>query len=139
VVGVGAVALTQGKSCYCAGGLNASIKGVFVVDNKAMMLAVESGDIATLKKLVNEELDRRCQAIDDIIVQGYGEYIGKRAEGNREAVKTVVLELVRSPLAILELKLEALEVKVEVKPKPEPEAKPEPGVEEEVKPEPEPA
>lgn len=104
------------KSCYRAGGVNASRKGVFVVMSEQMMLAVESGDVALLKKLVREELDRRCQAIDNIIAQGYGEYIGKRAEGNAEAVKTAVLELVRSPLAFLELKLEALEVKAPEEP-----------------------
>lgn len=127
MVGVPLVAPTQGKSCYCAGGVNASRKGVIVVGTEEMVLAVVSGDVELLKKLVSEELDRRCVAIDDIIVRGYGEFIGKRAESNQAAVKAAVLELVRSPLADLERKLEALPIEPEVKPEEVP------AVEEEVK------
>ena len=98
-------------------GVTLDRKGVDLMANEAMTLAVAMGDVALLKKLVSEELDRRCAAIDNIVVQGYGEYIGKRAEGNQEAVKVAVLDLVRSPLALLELKIEALPVE----PEPEPE------------------
>lgn len=71
------------------------------------------GGVELLRKLVSEELDRRCAAIDDIVVAGYGSFIGKRSETNQAAVKVAVLEFVRSPLADLERKLGAEPVKVE--------------------------
>lgn len=80
------------------------------------MLEVAKGDVELLRSLVAGELDRRMTAIDDIVVAGYGSFIGKRAETNRDAVKVAVMELVRSPLADMERKLGAESVKVEEKP-----------------------
>ncbi len=87
-----------------------------MVGAKKMVLPVVNLEVDLLSKLVLDELDRRCAAIDDIVVQGYGEYIGKRAEGNQEALKAGVLELVRSPLADLERKLACVEPEPEEKP-----------------------
>lgn len=78
-----------------------------MVEAEIVEFLVKYGEGDLLKRLVKAELDRKCQAIDDIVVQGYGEYIGKHGESNQEAVKVAVLELGRSPLADLERKLEA--------------------------------
>ncbi|MBA7577936.1 hypothetical protein ES708_19792 [subsurface metagenome] len=101
-------------------------------ENKAIQ--VTDVEVDLLRELVQAELARSCAVIDDIVAAGYGEFIGKRAESNAEAVKVAVLALVRSPLADLERKLACVEVKPEPEPEPEPEVKPEP--EPEVKPEP---
>lgn len=75
------------------------------MDCERRMLAIANGDIAVLRKLIDDELTRRIAAIDDIVVAGYGSYIGKRADGNQAALSKVILSLVRSPLADLERKL----------------------------------
>ncbi len=98
------------------------------------VLPVVKDEADLLKKLVDEELDRRCQAIDDIIQRVYEVVPAKHTEKAIAEVKVAVLELVRSPLADLERKLACVEVEPEVEPEPEPEPKPEP----EVEPEPEP-
>ena len=82
--------------------------------------AVELGYMPLLKRLVSEELDRRIAVLDDIVSGGYGDYIGKRAESNQEALKAAILELVRSPLASLERSLAC----IKVEPEPEPEEVP---------------
>lgn len=105
------------------------------MEAEIVKLAVELGQVKLLKKLVSEQLDRRCAAIDDIVATGYGEFIGKRAESNQEAVKAAILELVRGDLASLERSLAALAVEPEAEPEPEPEVKPEAEVKVEVKPE----
>ncbi len=134
VVGVGAVALTQDKSCYRAGGANASRKRGIVMLRDKYVLPVVKDEADLLKKLVSDELDRRCQAIDDIIQRVYDVVPAKHTEKAIAEVKVAILELVHSPLADLERKLACVEVEPEVEPEPEPEVKPEP----EVEPEPEP-
>ncbi|MBA7667897.1 hypothetical protein ES703_75998 [subsurface metagenome] len=93
------------------------------------VLPVVKDEADLLKKLVSDELDRRCQAIDDIIQRGYDVVPAKHTEKAIAEVKVAILELVRSPLADLERKLACVEVE------PEPEPEPEPAVEPEVEPE----
>ncbi|MBA7673432.1 hypothetical protein ES703_81629 [subsurface metagenome] len=105
------------------------------MEAEIMKLAVELDQVELLKRLVDAEIERRCQAIEDIVAAGYGDYIGKRAESNAEAVKSAILVLVHSDLAALERMLACVEVKPEEEPveevKPEEEAppaeEPEPG------------
>ncbi len=99
------------------------------------VLPMVSGEADLLRKLVDEEFARQLKAIDDIVAAGYGEFIGKRAESNAEAVKAAIVDLIMSPLADLKRKLACVDVAPEPEPEPEPEVKPEPEVE--VKPEPE--
>ena len=104
------------------------------MDTKRGILQVVEPEAELLSRLVDEELDRRCAAIDDIIQRVYDVVPGKHTEKAIAEVKKAILELVRSPLADLERKLAC----VEVKPEEEPEE--EPAVEEEAPPaeEPEP-
>ena len=99
------------------------------------VLPVVKNEADLLKKLVDEELDRRCAAIDDIIVRAYDVVPAKHTQEAISEVKVAILVLVRSPLAEVERKLACVEVEPEPEPEPEPEVKPEPEVE--VKPEPE--
>lgn len=119
--------------------VKSSRKAVSVVESEITKLALELSRVPLLKKLVGDELDRRCQAIEDIVASGYGQHIGMRAEDNQAAVKAAVLELVRSPLADLERQLAALPVEPE--PEPVEAVKPEelPAAAEEQKPEGKPA
>lgn len=104
---------------------------------KSAKVAIEVTDVEEelLAKLVDEELFRRCQAIDDIIQRVYDVVPAKHTEKAIAEVKAAILELVRSPLADLERKLEWVEVEkwpeemlepeVEPEPEPEPEKEPE--------------
>jgi len=109
-------------------------KGVILMDREMVKLAVELDEVDLLRKLVSGELDRRCQAVDDIIVRVYDVVPARHEAKATDEIKSAVLELVRSNLADLERKLACVEVKPEPEPEPEPEVKPEP--EPEVKPEP---
>ena len=86
------------------------------MDCEVRMLEVAKGDVELLRKLVSDELDRRCAAIDDLIVAQYQVRSDRHIETAIAAVKLVVMELVRSPLAGLERKLGPEPVKVEEKP-----------------------
>jgi len=97
------------------------------MDNDRTMLEMLSGEVKLLTGLVRVELERRCAAIDDIVVAGYGQHIGVRADNNAEEVKVAILELARSPLADLERKLAC----VELEPKEEPAEEVKPAEEEE--------
>lgn len=95
-------------------------------ENRA--IPVTDMEEALLKKLVNDELDRRCQAIDDIIQRVYDIVPAKHTDKAIAEVKAAILELVRSPLADLERKLACVQVEPEEAPveevKPEEEAAP---------------
>lgn len=119
--------------------VKSSKKGVFVVDIKVASLMIEIGEADLLRKLVGEELDRRCQVIDDIIVRAYDVVPAKHTNKALTEVKVAILELVRSPMADLERKLACVGVKPEAEPKPEPEPMHEPEDEVEPEPKPEPA
>lgn len=110
-----------------------------VMDAEIVELAVELGHVDLLKRLVNDDIDRRCVAIDDIIQRVYDVIPAKHTETAVAEVKAAVLALVRSPLAELERKLACVGVKPVEEPveavKPEEEAPPA----EEVKPEEKPA
>jgi len=109
-------------------------KAVRVVDIKRLVLRVVETEAELLSALVDDELDRRVAAIDDIIVRAYDVVPAKHTQEAISEVKVAILVLVRSPLAILEGKLACVEVEPEPEPEPEPEVEPEP--EPEVKPEP---
>ncbi|MBA7577942.1 hypothetical protein ES708_19798 [subsurface metagenome] len=113
-------------------------EGVVLMLRDKYVLPVVKDEWDLLKKLVDDELDRRCVAIDDIIVKVYAVVPARHEEKAIAEVKVAILELVRSPLADLERKLEARAVEPEEEPEPEPEVKPEPEVEVEPEPEPEP-
>ncbi len=98
------------------------------------VLAVLKAEADQLSKLVSDELDARCEAIDDIIQRVYVTDLSRHTEKAIAEVKVAVLELVRSPLAELERKLACVRVEPEKEPGPEPEVEPEPGVEPEPKP-----
>lgn len=87
-----------------------------LMEREKMVLRVVDTEAELLKKLVSEELDRRCEAIDDIIQRVYDVVPAKHTEKAIAEVKTAILELVRSPLADLERKLACVEVEPEVKP-----------------------
>ncbi|GAI59589.1 unnamed protein product [marine sediment metagenome] len=108
------------------------------MERKKMVLQVVEPEAELLSKLVDEELDRRCQVIDNIIQRVYDVLPPKHTEKAIAEVKVAVLELVRSPLADLERKLACVGVEPEKEPEPEPDVKPEPGVEAKPEPEPEP-
>ncbi|GAI76245.1 unnamed protein product, partial [marine sediment metagenome] len=118
------------------GYVNASRKGGIVMLRDKYVLPVVRGEADLLRRLVSEELDRMCQAVDEIIQRVYEVVPMKHTEEAIAEVKAAVLELVRSPLADLEKKLACVEVEPEPEPEPEPEIKP--GPEPEIKPEPEP-
>ncbi len=92
------------------------------------VLAVLRGEADLLTKLVSDELDRRCEAIDDIIQRVFNVMPGMHTEQAIAEVKVAVLELVRSSLADLERKLACVGVEPEKGVEPEPEVKPEPEV-----------
>lgn len=108
--------------------------GIVMLPDK-YVLPVVKGEVDLLAKLVSEELNRRCQAIDDIIIRVYDVVPAKHTEKAIAEVKAGILELVRSPLADLERKLVC--VVVEPEPEVEPEAEVEPEPEAEVAPKPE--
>ncbi|GAI94153.1 unnamed protein product, partial [marine sediment metagenome] len=116
------------------GYINANRKGDIVVEAKIMELAVALDEVELLSRLVDAEIERRCQAIDDIIQRAYDVVPAKHTDKAIAEVKAAILVLVHSDLAALERKLACVEPKLEVKPEPEPEVKPEP--EPEPKPEP---
>ena len=114
-------------------------KGVIVVNFKVASLMIEIGEVDLLKKLVDDELNRRCQGIDDVVQRVYSIDPSRHTEKAIAEVKVAVLELVRSPLAELERKLACIGVEPNREPEPEPEVKLEPGVEPELEPGKEPA
>ena len=116
VVGVGAGALTLVKSSYRAGGVNASRKRGIVMKAENVAIQVTDKEEDLLLKLVCDELDRRCQVIDELIQLVYDVTPLKHTEEAIAKVKTAILELVRSPLADLERKLACVEVEPEEKP-----------------------
>ncbi len=83
---------------------------------KRMVLPVVDLEADLLSKLVLDELDRRCVAIDEIIQRVYDVTPAKHTEKAIAEVKVAVLELVRSPLADLERKLACVEPEPEEKP-----------------------
>lgn len=91
------------------------------METKEMVLAVVSGEVVLLKELVSAEIARLCQEIDGIIQRVYDVVPAKHTEKAIAEVKAAILDLVRSPLADLERKLEELVVKPEEEPKLEPE------------------
>ncbi len=90
------------------------------------VLAVLKGEADLLTKLVSDQLDRRCEAIDDIIQRVFNVMPSMHTEQAVAEVKVAVLELVRSSLADLERKLACVGVEPEGEVKPEPEVEPEP-------------
>ncbi len=80
------------------------------------VLPVVSGEVDLLSKLVLDELDRRCVAIDEIIQRVYDVTPAKHTEKAIAEVKIAVMELVRSSLADLERKLACVEPEPEVEP-----------------------
>jgi len=114
-------------------------KGVIVVNFKVASLMIEIGEVDLLKKLVDDELNRQCQAIDDIVQRVYDVTPAKHTEKAIAEVKVAMLELVRSPLADLERKLASIGVEPKPELEPEPEVNSEPGVEPEPEPGKEPA
>ena len=80
------------------------------------VLPVVKDEADLLSKLVQDELDRRCLAIDEIIQRVYDVVPAKHTEKAIAEVKTAILELVRSPLADLERKLACVEPEPEEKP-----------------------
>lgn len=81
------------------------------MEHEPKMELLAKGTRDLLRELVAAELDRRVAAIDDIVVSGYGSFIGKRAEDNAAKLRAAIVELVLSPLADLERELAAEPVK----------------------------
>ncbi|MBA7542198.1 hypothetical protein ES705_34517 [subsurface metagenome] len=109
-------------------------KAVLVMERERMGIRVWAEEVDLLKELVDAEIDRRCVALDDIILRVYAVQPHLHTDKAIAEVKAAVLELVRSPLADLEGKLACVEVEPEPEPEPEVEVKPEPEVEVETKP-----
>ncbi len=98
------------------------------MEAEIVKLAVELDEAGLLSKLVLDELDRRCVAVDDIIQRVYDVVPAKHTDKAIAEIKTAILLLVRSNLADLERKLACLEPEPEPEPvaevKPEEEAPP---------------
>ena len=86
------------------------------MERERMLLRCFAEEVDLLTKLVSDELDRRCQAVDEIINRVYDVLPARHTEKAIAEVKAAVLELVRSPLADLERKLAGVDVEPEVKP-----------------------
>lgn len=86
------------------------------MERERMVVRCFAEEVDLLTKLVSDELDRRCQVIDDIVQRVYDILPARHTEKAIAEVKAAVLELVRSPLADLERKLAG----IEVEPEPEP-------------------
>ncbi len=103
-------------------------KAVLVMERQRIPLRVEVEEVELLSRLVDAELDRRCQAIDDIIQRVYDIVPAKHTDKAIAEVKSAILVLVHSSLATLERKLAYDVVEPEEKPveevKPEEEAPP---------------
>ncbi len=78
-------------------------------ENVAIQVTEEEEEL--LAKLVDDELDRRVVAIDDVIQRAYDVVPAKHTGKAIAEVRAAILELVRSPMAALEAKLEWVEVK----------------------------
>lgn len=109
------------------------------MERERMLLRCFAEEVDLLTKLVSDELDRRCQVVDELINQVYDVLPARHTEKAIAAVKAAVLELVRSPLADLERKLAGVEPEPEPEPEPGAEPEPEPGAEPEPEPGVEPA
>ncbi|MBA7546963.1 hypothetical protein ES705_39365 [subsurface metagenome] len=70
---------------------------------------VVKGERDLLKKLVREEIDRRCIDIDETIMRAYAVVPAKHTIEAIDEVKVAILVLVHSPLADLEKLKEALQ------------------------------
>jgi hypothetical protein len=105
-------------------------------DRKAIKVEVE--EVELLSRLVDAEIERRCEAIDAIIQHEYDVVPAKHTPEAIAAVKSAILVLVHSDLAALERKLACVEVEPEEEPEPMHEPEEEVAPAEEPKPEPKP-
>ena len=81
---------------------------------KVTLLHMVENEAELLLELVQEELDRRFVAIDDVILLVYGVTPGQHTEKAIAEIKVKTMELVRSPLADLLRRLERCKLEPEV-------------------------
>ncbi|MBA7542314.1 hypothetical protein ES705_34635 [subsurface metagenome] len=98
------------------------------------VLPVVKGEADLLKKLVRDEIDRRCVDIDETIMRAYAVVPAKHTIEAIAEVQLAILVLVHSPLADLERKLSCIEPAAAEEPAEEPEPGEEPAPAEEPEP-----